>query len=460
MGEQNYEQEIDLKDLIFAVLHKWRSIISIAVVLGVLFGGYKFCAGYLHKDDGNVTAELQQIYNEELELYEKAKLAQEKHLENLNDRIISQEDYLTNSVLLTISPYSKPMAYADIFVKTDHQNESDAALLISDDADAIVNSYASIINNAANTINYEDNSGNHINAQYLKELVATRIDYQGNVVKIEVTYNNETEAKQILDILLEKVNNEYSMVQSKLGIHELIIMNVGTVVTTDPELADVQQKRFDTLSTLNKSKDDVKKAIGDLKGPSDPTVLSAAGSIKGAVKYGVLGVLLGGFLAVFCISVAFLMRNKLGSEKEMKARYGLRILGVFSEEPKKGVFAGIDVWLDRLQGIRFRQPSEVYEMIAANIDNYMEADQNLMVLGVASDDKVEQIAEELRKRLPNLEVQAIEAVNITADTIKRLPNAGQIILVEERGLSSYDIIDEHIEMTRSLNKEIIGCIVL
>lgn len=31
---EQYEQEIDLKDLMFAVLHKWRPVILVAVVLG------------------------------------------------------------------------------------------------------------------------------------------------------------------------------------------------------------------------------------------------------------------------------------------------------------------------------------------------------------------------------------------------------------------------------------------
>lgn len=32
---EQYEQEIDLKDLMFAVLHKWRPVILVAVVLAV-----------------------------------------------------------------------------------------------------------------------------------------------------------------------------------------------------------------------------------------------------------------------------------------------------------------------------------------------------------------------------------------------------------------------------------------
>mgnify|MGYP000547317598 CR=1 FL=1 len=39
--ENTYEQEIDLKDLMFAVLHKWRPIIVTAVIFAVLLGGFK-----------------------------------------------------------------------------------------------------------------------------------------------------------------------------------------------------------------------------------------------------------------------------------------------------------------------------------------------------------------------------------------------------------------------------------
>ena len=37
---QNYEQEIDLKDLMFAVLRRWRPIILIAIIFALLLGGF------------------------------------------------------------------------------------------------------------------------------------------------------------------------------------------------------------------------------------------------------------------------------------------------------------------------------------------------------------------------------------------------------------------------------------
>ena len=47
--EQSNEQEIDLKDLLFFVLHKWRIVLSTALILAVLIGGYKLGKGLLEQ---------------------------------------------------------------------------------------------------------------------------------------------------------------------------------------------------------------------------------------------------------------------------------------------------------------------------------------------------------------------------------------------------------------------------
>ena len=54
---EQYEQEIDLKDLMFAVLHKWRPVILVAVVLAVLLGGAKGAMTYRQQNDPEVSKE-------------------------------------------------------------------------------------------------------------------------------------------------------------------------------------------------------------------------------------------------------------------------------------------------------------------------------------------------------------------------------------------------------------------
>ena len=64
-----YEQEIDLKDLIFAVLHRWRMILAAAVVLALLLGGYKALRTYNHNNDDASILEAKAQYEKDLEAY-------------------------------------------------------------------------------------------------------------------------------------------------------------------------------------------------------------------------------------------------------------------------------------------------------------------------------------------------------------------------------------------------------
>ena len=47
-----------------------------------------------------------------------------------------------------------------------------------------------------------------------------------------------------------------------------------------------------------------------------------------------------------------------------------------------------------------------------------------------------------------------------AETLSLLPEAGQIILVEERGKAKFEEIQSQVEVIRSLDKDIMGCVVL
>ena len=102
---EQYEQEIDLKDLMFAVLHKWRPVILVAVVLAMLLGGAKGAMTYRQQNDPEVSKETREKYQEELDLYEKNKETAEREIENLKTDIANQQEYLDKSIWINMSPY-------------------------------------------------------------------------------------------------------------------------------------------------------------------------------------------------------------------------------------------------------------------------------------------------------------------------------------------------------------------
>ena len=78
-----YEQEIDLKDLMFVVLRKWRPILLVAIVLAILAGGYKIGRTLSQQSDPEFLKDAEESYQKEVSMYEMNKAATEREIENL-----------------------------------------------------------------------------------------------------------------------------------------------------------------------------------------------------------------------------------------------------------------------------------------------------------------------------------------------------------------------------------------
>ena len=108
----NYEQEIDLKDLMFAVLRKWRPIIVIAVVFAVLLGALKTVKGIRQLGDEEYVKKNQDTYVMNLDQYNSTKGRLEKEIENLQQNIY--KTIIPRNVRLAEAPsYGQPITLYD-----------------------------------------------------------------------------------------------------------------------------------------------------------------------------------------------------------------------------------------------------------------------------------------------------------------------------------------------------------
>ena len=61
-NNSNEVVEIDLKDLMFAVLYKWRPVLAVAVIMAVLLGGAKGAMTYRKQNDPETVKEARVTY--------------------------------------------------------------------------------------------------------------------------------------------------------------------------------------------------------------------------------------------------------------------------------------------------------------------------------------------------------------------------------------------------------------
>ena len=446
-----YEQEIDLKDLMFAVLHKWRGILLAAVVLGLVLGGYKAYSTYQNQNDPETVQTAEETYETELKAYEKEKEAHEREIENLTTDIANQEEYLEKSILMNISPYDVWEAKVDMFVKTDYQILPDMVYQNIDYTSTILQTYQSVLTSTEFLKDIADQADTE--TRYLKELVTVTVT--DNLISVQVRHESRAKAQAVLDSVLEGMEANQARITESIGYHTISEVNrsIGSIV--DQTLADSQRTASDRLVTLSDNLETTQTELEELEEP-EKAASSAKAAVTSGVKYAVLGGVLGAFVVVFFICVAFLMSSKVYSAKELRSRFQLKVLGnLASGKPARG----IDGWLNRLEGRVMGTADQEYSLIAANVRNYSENIGTLLVTGTVSDGLIMQVAQRLEKELDGLRVISGSNMMQDAATLKKLPECDAVVLVEQCRVSVGDEIRLELEKVQDMQKAVIGCVV-
>ena len=467
MENQTYEQEVDLKDLILAILRRWRSIIVVGILMAVVMGGYAAVsgsrAGEEEPEDG------QQTYEDALALYESEKAGLEMEIENLEMTLKGLSAYQENSLLMKISPYNKPVASAEVYI-----DAADSQVMRS-----LAKAYTAVLKNE-NTLEklyqilpLED--------QYLLELFSVDSYLQGmvtveyaadsstvtstyygediNMLSIKATAGDQETAGLLLEALLGEMESSEGELAASIGPHTLNVVDEGISAVVDMELAKKQQDNRDSRSQLTTALENSQTAYDELE---EPAVPSAGGVSMGRVlKYVVLGGAVGVFLMAFAYCVVYLMSDKIHSEKDLKSRFGIKILGVM---PGSGVGEHtffIDQWLYRLEGRNCSgQMEPAYDLAAANLKNYAGEAKNLLLTGTVGEEQMKELAQSLSRRLPGFALTVGKNMAEDVDTRKKLPDCDGVILVEKAEASRAGAVQQEIEMIGNVGKEIVGAVVI
>jgi hypothetical protein len=481
---EEYEQEINLKNLIFYALYRWRVIMAVGIVCAVLAGGYKLAGGIRSMGNQTEVQEAMEQYEEDQDSYERQKALYEQDIALLQENLKQQNDYMENSVLMRINPYAAAAAHADIMIKTEDNRSLPNEDKNVDPADSLVKVYGEA---ASSMINWEKMAQEmQTDPAYLRELLFVDMDYDSNSISLNVYHEDEAVADQILGEILGQLEAFSASENGHLDKHSITIVNRNTSqhvnITNASDkgkssLLDVQKAVRDSITAAQKTLTDRQKLLKDLNEPSKPASSSMKSILKSGIKFGIIGLVLGICLAGFCYCLIFVLDSKVYSAEDMKDQFGLQILGTLPMAEKTGLFSFIDKILERIEGTSYR-PAEnlVYERAAVNLKNYVEGSNSdttaeasvgkkILVTGTCSTESSAAVAAKLDSFLKEDQSNRIELItggDLCDDTeaLRKLASCDGMILVEQRGQSRFNAIRNEIELASSLKKSVYGCIIL
>ena len=450
-SSNTYEQEIDLKDLLFAMLYKWRLILVVALALGIVLGGFKAFSTYMSQNDPAVLAEKEEEYQKDLEIYEKNKSTSEREIDNLLKDIAEQQTYLEKSVRMNMSPYDVWEAKADLFVKTDYVIMPDMVYQNVDYTDTILQAYQSALTNTEFLQKVAKKIGTE--PRYLKELIEIQVNEK--ILSIKVNYTDEKSVKEVMQYILSGVDETKAKIESTIGVHAISIVDESIGSKVDLELADAQKTESTRLVDLNTGLEEKQDALDQLEEPKK-VVDSASAAIRSGIKYGVIGFVAGGFLVAFVVCMLFVMSDVLYAAKDLRNRYKLRVLGTLPAK-KAG---GIDASLRKMEGRASEEDDKTYGLIAANVRSFMGDAGKILVAGCASADAFNRVAEKLVAELGDCQVVKGGNLLEDAEALEKLSDADAVVFVEECKVSKYNQVELELEKAKDLQKEVLGCVVL
>ena len=487
----NHEEEIDLIQLAFSILHKYRQILMTVVICAVLAAGFglaktaysSYAAGKAADSEDVAVAKsaAQQKYDEEMLAYREEKtkhdtnvqeyqeelLENQQAIESTKIKIQNTQEYLDNSVLNTIDPYNVPVAQADLYVSTDYKIMPGMDYQNVDYTDAVLKAYSSLITNSetmdkiAKTVGMEE--------RYLRELVSVSGDSSTRLLTIRAYGADEATANKILDAVLVRMEDVRPTIQGTVGSHSIAQLTRTSTVSVMTWLRDSQQQNRDDLTNLQnqvttleaadrvleQSIEDEQQALEAMELPEKPKEESSM------AKMVILGALLGGVLACGVVVVKFLLDGMVYSASELNRSTGLPVLGALASDRTKKA-GKLDAKLYQMEGRPDGSAdAEMLCLMAQTIRSRAPEAKNILVTGDLPADQLEALAAALQATEPlrGQSVTAAESILKAAATVPHVVAADAIVLAADCTVTRTDAVREQNEKIVRLGKQILGCIV-
>lgn len=438
MEMKKEEQMIYVKDLLFAALYRWKTIVAVAVLLALVLGGPQVVSA-IRGGTGIVEPDPVAV-----EQYQSEKAALEKQVEYLQHTVDNRQLYLENSLLMQLDPYDHYEARVIAYAGTTIDGNLSGVYL----SQTLLSAYRSVLNEQAFLKQLAQ--ALEINQQYAAELISVgSSETMAYTLEVTVKCDTEERAEKLAEIVAAHLEASQKSVATAVTAHSLSVLEKTAAAKIDPALGQTQQETMEDLNAVLTAQDE---ANADLEKLVEPVAqqLSKKAALKKAVILAVLGAVAGVFVTACVIWVLHITGSKVYSARTLNNRTGVKIIGCVNAAPRKNP---VDRMLRAWEG---RNMQEDLQLLATDIRCRAQGAGKLLVTGGV---KAEALVSALQTQLPGVEI-ATGDITDSAEALTALGGCDAVVLVEQCGVSRYSAVARRIEIIQDYGKQLLGCVVL
>lgn len=459
------EREINLLEIFWNILLRWRQIICFGILFSVLIGGMKNfmdISSYHTLKNIDLEEAKSKLEKEELEKIEDAKL--------IKSRIIEYEKYQQKSALMQIDPYEKHMLELQYYVKSDYiiNYTKDRE---RDYTGELTSMYCNYINSGEMAQKIIEGSGLSITKEDFQELLT--VSQSSNTIYITISYADTNKLDAICEVLKNFLQQKEPELQ-KVGSHSLKLIEESQNVVVDNSLIEKKNSIYANITTLNTQFNTLKAGMSSeqqtilelevekMSGESEEEEVPSF-----SIKYLILGAIMGGFLVCLWIVCKMIFSVKLQNPEEIRNLYGARLFGEITVHGRKKRFLStID---DKIMALKNRKKKKMtadqqIKVLSANIalSCKQQGIDCIYLTGSEYEEMDKTILDKLKKELSmqHIKVKDGGSISYDADSLQSGIEIGHIVFVEQTGQSIYDEIYNEINLVKEQHRDILGFVVL
>lgn len=486
---KNYESEINIKDLILAVMKKLGVMIIAGAVLGGAMGSYKVLKRIKTNDVLDARSKLNDSetdvqYELRVQNINKARVYAEM-IDNLNLQIDHQRDYIANSIYMQIDAENVYQSTAQITLT-----------LQNNDTNGIDSALFGAYEREVKAGNYLDQYAKQINKKpdYIKELISFSSSAAGNTIismdnnvnrvgsmYISVVGPSREFCDEVMDLVISKVQSVYNDLNTSVSPHTISLVGVQQIQKIDNSIRDSQLSHTGTINSLqnqitsyNDQLDKVAKELDltdkeaileyfvehpDVKVNGIPSetsevTVSRWGNIKPGIKYAAVGFIAGAFLIAALIVLKYIFGKKFSNQAQFFGVFPMiKKIGVLKPSGKRSKYGKfIDI---KSEDDTKLSDENIKKLISANYANLTREFKKVLITGTGDEKAMSECVKSL-----GLKGDYKPDMFSNPDVLSLVPEYEAVVLIEQRNYSFLRGIEKEISLISNGGTPIVGVIII
>lgn len=475
------DSTINLSEMIWLVLSKWRRILVWILIFSVLFCLLSILGSVNKLRNESFIAQNMATNNHLLQNYESTKTKLEARMQTLSQEINQAHDYEANSSLFAIDPYHVFFCEVSYYIDAGFQIIPDAAYQDPNYTIPVVNAYQVALSQLSPEGILGELSGNRSEIEYdsrssfisvsvsrvsepdcsglsnVKTDVLSTDSPAGQIMSIRVIGGSEEQCDALVDAVESAVSENEARIRQTIHDYKITLLGTNRYQTKSDELILLHNTFLNDLDQLNTEMSSTLDQYNSLRRPSLKS-LDASYVLKEAVKAAVLGVVAGFFIVVIWLCLKYVIDGKVVDPESAAYIFRSEVLAFFPRDRK---YLKIDRQIrSHLNLPSGSEPEKMLKLAASNLNRSLGTAHTVLVAGTVGREIAESFSRELGALLPDRSFVAGGNLINDGSTIDALDQSDAVILVEGVSVSYRKDIGKELRMISGSGKAFLGFLFL